>query len=133
MPQKKSSQYTLVWSRSRLPCQDSVPIAAQLVKNTKETRDALDLSVPCRLLHVSLTLKNKDAKGKDDWGEWFDGLYILSATHFWNFVINGRAGEEQRLRDDSYQDKMAHAILGGVKRYFAQNPALSKPRLAQSE
>ena len=41
--------------------------------------------------------------------------------------------EEQRLKDDAYQDKMARAILGGLKRYFAQNPALSKPRMAQAE
>jgi N-acetylmuramoyl-L-alanine amidase len=40
--------------------------------------------------------------------------------------------EEQRLKDDAYQEKMARAMLGGIKRYFAQNPALSKPRLAQS-
>ena len=47
------------------------------------------------------------------------------------FISN--PSEEQRLKDDAYQEKMARAILGGVKRYFAQNPALSKPRLAQSE
>ena len=41
--------------------------------------------------------------------------------------------EELRLKDEAYQDKIAHAILGGVKRYFAQNPALSKPRMAQNE
>lgn len=41
--------------------------------------------------------------------------------------------EEQRLNDDAYQDKMACAVLGGIKRYFAQNPALSKPRVAQNE
>jgi N-acetylmuramoyl-L-alanine amidase len=41
--------------------------------------------------------------------------------------------EEQRLKDDAYQDKMAHAVLGGIKRYFAHNPALAKPRLAQTE
>jgi hypothetical protein len=27
--------------------------------------------------------------------------------------------------------KLANAILGGIKRYFAQNPALSKPKIAQ--
>jgi hypothetical protein len=27
--------------------------------------------------------------------------------------------------------KLANAILGGIKRYFAQNPALSRPRIAQ--
>ncbi|BCK87985.1 N-acetylmuramoyl-L-alanine amidase AmiC [Sideroxyarcus emersonii] len=41
--------------------------------------------------------------------------------------------EEQRLKDDAYQEKIAYAILSGVKRYFAQNPALSKPQLVQTE
>ncbi len=41
--------------------------------------------------------------------------------------------EERRLNDDGYQIKLANAILGGVKRYFAQNPALSKPKFAQAE
>lgn len=41
--------------------------------------------------------------------------------------------EEQRLKDDAYQERIARAILGGVKRYFSQNPALSKPRMAQTD
>jgi len=41
--------------------------------------------------------------------------------------------EERRLNDEDYQTKLAGAILGGVKRYFAQNPALSKPKFAQVE
>lgn len=40
--------------------------------------------------------------------------------------------EETRLNDAGYQEKLALAVLGGIKRYFSQNPALSKPRLAQS-
>ena len=40
--------------------------------------------------------------------------------------------EERRLNDKDYQDKLARAILSGIKHYFAQNPALSKPRLAQN-
>lgn len=47
------------------------------------------------------------------------------------FISN--PSEEQRLKDENYQEKMAQAILGGIKRYFAQNPALSKPRLAQGD
>ncbi|MGA7749265.1 MAG: N-acetylmuramoyl-L-alanine amidase [Gallionella sp.] len=39
--------------------------------------------------------------------------------------------EERRLNDKGYQMKLANAILGGIKRYFAQNPALSRPRIAQ--
>ncbi len=41
--------------------------------------------------------------------------------------------EERRLNDAQYQEKMARAVLGGITRYFAQNPALSKPKLAQNE
>ncbi|MFA7399927.1 MAG: N-acetylmuramoyl-L-alanine amidase [Sideroxydans sp.] len=41
--------------------------------------------------------------------------------------------EEKRLQDEDYQDEMARAILGGIKRYFAANPALSKQRIAQND
>ena len=34
--------------------------------------------------------------------------------------------EEDRLRDDDYQEKMARAILVGIKRYFAKNPPLAR-------
>ena len=47
------------------------------------------------------------------------------------FISN--PSEERRLNDEGYQMKIANAILSGVKRYFAQNPALSKPKLAQAE
>ncbi|OGS92360.1 MAG: N-acetylmuramoyl-L-alanine amidase [Gallionellales bacterium GWA2_60_18] len=41
--------------------------------------------------------------------------------------------EERRLNNEDYQEKIANAILGGVKRYFAQNPALSRPKIVQAE
>ncbi len=47
------------------------------------------------------------------------------------FISN--PSEERRLNNEDYQEKLAHAILGGIKRYFAQNPALSKQRLAQND
>ena len=46
------------------------------------------------------------------------------------FISN--PAEERRLNDKNYQMKIAHAILGGIKRYFAQNPALSKQKIAQA-
>ena len=39
--------------------------------------------------------------------------------------------EEARLNDEAYQERMADAILRGLKRYFAKNPPLSKSRLAR--
>lgn len=47
------------------------------------------------------------------------------------FISNPR--EELKLKDEAYQEKIAQAILGGIKRYFAQNPALSKPQMVQNE
>ena len=47
------------------------------------------------------------------------------------FISN--PSEERRLNDKGYQAKLANAILGGVKRYFAQNPALARPKVAQAD
>lgn len=41
--------------------------------------------------------------------------------------------EEKRLRNSSYQDKMAKAILMGIKRYFAKNPSLSRSKMVRLE
>ncbi|HNA69047.1 MAG TPA: N-acetylmuramoyl-L-alanine amidase, partial [Rhodocyclaceae bacterium] len=38
--------------------------------------------------------------------------------------------EEARLNDEAYQDRMADAILRGLKRYFAKNPPTAKSKLA---
>jgi N-acetylmuramoyl-L-alanine amidase len=46
------------------------------------------------------------------------------------FISNPQ--EERRLRDPAYQNKMADAILAGIKRYFAKNPPLARDRLAQT-
>jgi len=47
------------------------------------------------------------------------------------FISNPK--EELRLKDEAYQEKLARAVLGGIKRYFSQNPALAKPRIAQAD
>lgn len=38
--------------------------------------------------------------------------------------------EERKLNDDDYQEKMAAAILTGIKSYFNSNPSLVKSRIA---
>jgi N-acetylmuramoyl-L-alanine amidase len=40
--------------------------------------------------------------------------------------------EEKRLKDDKYQDKMAQAVLAGVRKYFSANPPLARSKLAQN-
>ncbi len=46
------------------------------------------------------------------------------------FITNPE--EEARLSDETYQDKLAAAIVAGIKRYFANNPPLAKPKLARN-
>jgi N-acetylmuramoyl-L-alanine amidase len=46
------------------------------------------------------------------------------------FISN--PSEEARLTDNSYQEKIASAILSGVKHYFSKNPPLSKQKMAQN-
>ena len=41
--------------------------------------------------------------------------------------------EEKKLKDDKYQDKMAQAILVGIRKYFSANPPLARSKLAQAD
>jgi N-acetylmuramoyl-L-alanine amidase len=65
------------------------------------------------------------------------GFAVLKAPDIPSILVEtafiSNPEEEQRLTDDAYQDKMASAILGGIKRYFAKNPPLAKSKLAQKD
>ncbi len=41
--------------------------------------------------------------------------------------------EEKKLKDIAYQDKLADAILAGIKRYFANNPPAVRPKMVSLE
>ena len=41
--------------------------------------------------------------------------------------------EERKLKDDKYQEKMAQAIMVGIRKYFSANPPLARSKLAQNE
>ena len=62
------------------------------------------------------------------------GFAVLKAPDIPSILVEtafiSNPEEEKRLKDDAYQDKMAEAILAGIKRYFAQNPPLARNRLA---
>ena len=63
------------------------------------------------------------------------GFAVLKAPDIPSILIEtafiSNPEEEKRLNDDAYQDKMAEAILSGMKKYFAKNPPLAKSRLAK--
>lgn len=62
------------------------------------------------------------------------GFAVLKAPDIPSILVEtafiSNPEEEKRLNDDAYQDKMADAILRGIKRYLAKNPPLAKSKLA---
>jgi N-acetylmuramoyl-L-alanine amidase len=58
------------------------------------------------------------------------GFAVLKAPDIPSILIEtafiSNPQEEARLGDDAYQDKIAEAVVRGIKRYFAKNPPLAK-------
>lgn len=65
------------------------------------------------------------------------GFAVLKAPDIPSILVEtafiSNPDEEKRLRSEKYQNEVAHAILDGIKHYFAQKPALSRPQIAQAE
>ena len=64
------------------------------------------------------------------------GFAVLKAPDIPSILVEtafiSNPEEERRLNDDGYQDKIAEAVLKGLKGYLAKNPPLSKTRVARS-
>ena len=63
------------------------------------------------------------------------GFAVLKAPDIPSILIEtafiSNPEEEKRLNDEAYQDKMAEAIIAGVRKYFARNPPLAKSKFAR--
>jgi N-acetylmuramoyl-L-alanine amidase len=108
------------------------------VKDPDLARTLLDLS-------QTVTLNNSLKLGEAVLGELSDintlhkgrveqaGFAVLKAPDIPSILIEtafiSNPEEERRLNDEAYQDKIAHAILKGIKRYFDRNPPLAKSGL----
>jgi N-acetylmuramoyl-L-alanine amidase len=61
------------------------------------------------------------------------GFAVLKAPDIPSILIEtafiSNPEEEARLLDEAYQNKIADAIVKGIRRYFAKNPPLAKNRL----
>ncbi len=64
------------------------------------------------------------------------GFAVLKAPDIPSILVEtafiSNPEEEKRLKDNAYQGKMADAIFGGIKRYFARNPPLSRNQLVMN-
>ncbi|HEU4621434.1 MAG TPA: N-acetylmuramoyl-L-alanine amidase [Burkholderiaceae bacterium] len=63
------------------------------------------------------------------------GFAVLKAPDIPSILVEtafiSNPEEERRLNDAAFQEKMAEAIVTGIKRYFANNPPLAKSRVAR--
>ena len=61
------------------------------------------------------------------------GFAVLKAPDIPSILVEtafiSNPDEELKLKSDKYQQKFAGSIFSGVKRYFAQNPSLSRSKL----
>ena len=64
------------------------------------------------------------------------GFAVLKAPDVPSILVEtafiSNPDEERRLNSEAYQDKIAQAILRGIKGYFAKNPPLSRSILASN-
>jgi N-acetylmuramoyl-L-alanine amidase len=62
------------------------------------------------------------------------GFAVLKAPDIPSILVEtafiSNPDEEIKLRSDLHQQKFATSIVGGIKRYFAQNPALARAKLS---
>lgn len=62
------------------------------------------------------------------------GFAVLKAPDIPSILVEtafiSNPEEEKRLTDVAYQDRLAQAIMKGIKRYFSRNPPLSRSTLA---
>ena len=63
------------------------------------------------------------------------GFAVLKAPDIPSILVEtafiSNPEEERRLNDESYQDKIAEAVMSGIRKYFKLNPPLAKSKLAR--
>ncbi len=64
------------------------------------------------------------------------GFAVLKAPDIPSILVEtafiSNPEEEKRLNDQAYQEKIANAIMAGIRKYFRRNPPQAKSKLAQS-
>jgi N-acetylmuramoyl-L-alanine amidase len=63
------------------------------------------------------------------------GFAVLKAPDIPSILVEtafiSNAEEEKRLTDETYQNRLADAIVEGIKAYFSRNPPMARTRLTR--
>jgi len=102
------------------------PILAKTLLDLSQTASITDSLKLGRLMLEEIGEVNALHKGYVEQA----GFAVLKAPDVPSILIEtafiSNPDEEKRLREDRYQQKLADSMLGGIRRYFAQNPALAR-------
>ena len=65
------------------------------------------------------------------------GFAVLKAPDIPSILVEtafiSNPDEEKRLKSEAYQEKMAEALVAGIRNYFSKNPPLARERLVQNQ
>ena len=129
------------WMANRENQSDSVGGVSVKVKDAQVMRALLDMSTTAQIkdsLRVGGEVLSRIGKvGKLHRGQVEQASFaVLKAPAIPSILVEtafiSNPEEERRLKDAGYQDKLANAILGGIKRYLSNNPPLSRNKVASN-
>jgi N-acetylmuramoyl-L-alanine amidase len=126
-----ASSATARWMANRENAADMVGGVNAATKDTQVLRAMLDMSTSAQIKD-SLKLGREVLASLGRVGRLHKpaveqaGFAVLKAPDVPSILVEtafiSNPQEERRLKDEAYQDKMARAILAGIKRYFVRHP-----------
>jgi N-acetylmuramoyl-L-alanine amidase len=141
LSERRASSEAARWLASKENASDLIGGVNLGVKDRYLAQTLLDLSQTATIDHslrlgsaVLAALKHVNTLHKEQVEQ--ASFAVLKAPDIPSILVEtafiSNPEEEQRLNDDAYQDKLARAVLAGIKRYFARNPPRPQGPLASN-
>ncbi|WP_341649705.1 N-acetylmuramoyl-L-alanine amidase [Thauera humireducens] len=127
LAQRKTTPTSLVASISPARTATS-PAPCSICRRPRRSTTASSSAAPCSARSAASTACTSRMSNRRASRSWKapDIPSVLVETAF---ISNPQ--EERRLNDEAYQEKMANALLRGIRRYFETNPPAGTTRVAQ--
>ncbi len=137
LSQKGASSATARYMAQKENSADAVGGISVQTKDAQVQRTLLDMSTTAQI-NDSLELGSKVLGEIGSFAKLHKpkveqaGFAVLKAPDIPSVLIEtafiSNPEEEQKLRDEAYQDQLADGIMRGLQRYFAKNPPLARTR-----
>ncbi len=138
LSERGASSSTARWLADKENGADAVGGVNTKINDAHVLRTLLDMSTTAQIKD-SLRVGKEVLGGLNDVGRLHKkqveqaGFAVLKAPDIPSILVEtafiSNPGEEAKLADAGYRDKLVDALLDGVKRYFAKNPPLARSRV----